>query len=1049
MPPDPAVMQFPQADLTHRGYLDLLQDERRSNEGEHDIAIQGMPASPIVPAVSPGESSLDPEGPYFLAGSVKTTSAPLPRTADSYRGLYYEDSFPSTPLTSVSASSFSGDTSASVAHSSFTSVYDPSPALTQYNLSSYPNQALSTGDSNLWPQHSHSVEHGNTSTSRITSPSASGSISNLQSLLHAHSTPYLPISPNERDYSRMGIYSSQHPSHSFPSLLGQPASLNRHAQPFNILRRTSSNTTRVPQDASLQGLATHNWPILGVPAQGVSGVYQPQMNQASSRESLHPSHQSANSINIYRELPPQSAPRPSPAPPIAPSGVHSGFLGTTIARDAFLVYAHRLYNTYTSTPGLTSVSHLSDPDAGTISPTQPGQLLGLLSSIQTQHPRHLPTLLLLSCVQFSVGDYAKCAESCNKILNIDPNYVEAMSNLGMVMRAKGANREAEALWLKAIKLRPGYWDAIDNLLHLLCETQRTPTGSTQSPRYTDALALLDYVLSIFLREDGLLLVFISLVHLHRLQNLLHTSGNIRSTIRADIWAGLHDHVRALELMFRPPGSVESGIPLQLSDVILATTVIGLLTTHPPDSALLKKIADTLGVETSAFTQRMLERGIDWLTLVQQSSSRLLDVLLQEGGGALPVVLLTPESALRIPSALFSAFSHTLPALCTRASFEDMWRPAPDVNDTDANRVTSTVLLTIAKLFQDPGQSRHSYLSSRGKRIPRSISLTIIFYYLALSLQPTASTYNNMGIIFYSIKHSSSALNVHGHRQLITGNTLAGLYYKKGLSIDNNHPHLLTNYGSLLKDQGRTLEAIRMYQKALDAKPDFDIALANLANVIKDSGAISKSIAYYQRALLVAPRFPDVICGYVNALSAICDWRWGRGSIGNEPLVDVKFRFSLRPNKEDRVPSGWMGDMEIISRKQLIAAYSAGTGTVRALGTVESWIQVVRHAMDVEPNINQRRRWEIALKVFYTDFDRAQKAVNEVAFVIHLVESMNQVVQRRLYRDTYLTSAPRTIIGPEEPRKRHYERVRLPGSLEAPTIPALLPFHCFTYALDER
>ncbi|KAG8818650.1 hypothetical protein FRC17_010758 [Serendipita sp. 399] len=613
-------------------------------------------------------------------------------------------------------------------------------------------------------------------------------------------------------------------------------------------------------------------------------------------------------------------------------------------------------------------------------------------------------------------------------------YVEAMSNLGMVMRARGANREAEALWLRAIKLRPDYWDAIDHLLHALCENHTLPNGSVQSPRYNEALAVLDYILNVSLRADGLLLVFIPPARLHRLQNLLHTSGNIRSMNKVDPWAGFHDYIRAIELMFRPPGSVESGTPLQLSDVVVATTVIGLLTNVSSDSPLPRKIASALGVETSAFNQRVLERGIDWLALVQQANSRLLDILLQEGDGALPVVLLAPENVLRIPSALFSAFSHSLPALCTREPFEDLWRLAPGVGDAHAKRTTAMALLALARLFQSSPQNRHGFLSSRGKRIPRSTSLTIVFYYLALSLHPTASTYNNLGIIFDSVKHSLPALSRHGRQQILTGTTLAELYYKKGLSVDPKHPHLLTNYGSLLKDQGRMLEAIGLYQKALQSRPNFDIALANLANVIQDSGAIPKSIAYYKRALEVAPGFPDAICGLSSALSSICDWRWGRGSIGNEPLVDAQFRFNLRPSKEDQTPKGWMGEMEIASRKQLAAAYAIGTGIVRALGTVEDWIQVVNNATNFELDGSQQR---------------SQKAVNEVAFIIHLIESMNQIVQRRWYRDLYLNPSERSITGLEAANKVSYKRARLPGPLGAPIVPALLPFHCFTYALDNR
>jgi hypothetical protein len=38
-----------------------------------------------------------------------------------------------------------------------------------------------------------------------------------------------------------------------------------------------------------------------------------------------------------------------------------------------------------------------------------------------------------------------------------------MSNIGMAMKGKGALKEAETWWLKAVRLRPTYWDAIVSL----------------------------------------------------------------------------------------------------------------------------------------------------------------------------------------------------------------------------------------------------------------------------------------------------------------------------------------------------------------------------------------------------------------------------------------------------------------------------------------------------------------------------------------------------------------------------------------------------------
>ena len=45
-------------------------------------------------------------------------------------------------------------------------------------------------------------------------------------------------------------------------------------------------------------------------------------------------------------------------------------------------------------------------------------------------------------------------------------------------------------------------------------------------------------------------------------------------------------------------------------------------------------------------------------------------------------------------------------------------------------------------------------------------------------------------------------------QVLDGTALARMYYTAGLQLDGKHPHLLTNLGSLLKDQGQAEQAIK-------------------------------------------------------------------------------------------------------------------------------------------------------------------------------------------------------------------------------------------------
>ena len=88
------------------------------------------------------------------------------------------------------------------------------------------------------------------------------------------------------------------------------------------------------------------------------------------------------------------------------------------------------------------------------------QLLPLLSTLRVLHPRHIPVLLLLACTYYALGDYQTSVSLSYEILAIDPECVEAMSNLGTTFKALGQEDQAYEWWIKALRIRPTYWDAM-------------------------------------------------------------------------------------------------------------------------------------------------------------------------------------------------------------------------------------------------------------------------------------------------------------------------------------------------------------------------------------------------------------------------------------------------------------------------------------------------------------------------------------------------------------------------------------------------------------
>ena len=100
--------------------------------------------------------------------------------------------------------------------------------------------------------------------------------------------------------------------------------------------------------------------------------------------------------------------------------------------------------------------------------------------------------------------------------------------------------------------------------------------------------------------------------------------------------------------------------------------------------------------------------------------------------------------------------------------------------------------------------------------------------------------------------------------------------------------------------------------------------------------------------------PDVICGYVNAMAAICDWRGGRGSIGNEPIVDNHFVLIQRASKRDRTPVGWMGKLEETAKRQLNEVYTFNAGLLRRFGSPDYWFRLVETAFGESITTDERQ-----------------------------------------------------------------------------------------------
>lgn len=375
------------------------------------LATQTISISPVIPVLSPDQGFSSTSNVESFPNSAEVSSVPVPRAGLVLRPL--NNSVASTPLTTISSVGSFLASSASVAASALTSVssLSPLPAPSNRLISlpgdfgeSQPSPPLSDAFlTELRPSHEsfHSTE--------VSDPSR-----------RIWDSRNLFINTNHTTTQSHAVVWPRPPGDNFGQFPSQTLS-----QGFNSgIYTCPQSVPQPPCSASALGreLASDGTPTGRYSTQ----IDLPQIQQRTTQHNPPMSFHTQHSIGSFQNFRPPSD--TFGIPPVVPFSLQGAFLGTPIARDALLAHAHHLYrNLANNAPGgSTPVSLWSEQDVGSPVQTYRRQLLPLLQVILNQQPGHLPTLLLLSCVQYSIGDYDACLDTCKDILNIDPTYVRTL-----------------------------------------------------------------------------------------------------------------------------------------------------------------------------------------------------------------------------------------------------------------------------------------------------------------------------------------------------------------------------------------------------------------------------------------------------------------------------------------------------------------------------------------------------------------------------------------------------------------------------------------------
>ncbi|PWW77099.1 Glycosyltransferase Family 41 protein [Tuber magnatum] len=482
----------------------------------------------------------------------------------------------------------------------------------------------------------------------------------------------------------------------------------------------------------------------------------------------------------------------------------------------------------------------------------------------------LDGMLLGGCLAYGLGDLTRAIDWYSKILEVDRGHVEALSNLAATLLSLNRREEAEQYWLRAVKKRPSYFEAVEHLVGLLCGEHRGK----------EAVNIINFVESKLRRPSRLSGRNPSLGSSGSSDESSSTSLSASPELKFD-YDTEESHAKfpsAKSVVYH--GSNEFLIPSSDNGRMLALIHAkgNMLYTLGDNAGAAKAFEDA--VLLGADMQRGGIKGlINKILAVLRPAVDGVCVSGQLSTAKPGPVLLTPEKAVLTTRFVFPPTGE-LPGL-------------RDIPSAAAKRAAistaSNSLLSLAKIFQDGMSSGHG-AGAGGPRSAADVKDILALYYLSLSLHPSPSTANNVGILLASVQQVS-AFTAAPTPAVIprppgvgqgSGINLALQYYYYGLSLDSRHAHLYTNLGSLLKDINQLNAAIKMYEQAVACDPTFDIALANLANAVKDQGRIGDAIGYYRRAVNASPEFAEAVCGLANALNSVCDWK-GRGGI--KPLSE--------------------------------------------------------------------------------------------------------------------------------------------------------------------
>ncbi|EGT53159.1 CBN-OGT-1 protein [Caenorhabditis brenneri] len=427
--------------------------------------------------------------------------------------------------------------------------------------------------------------------------------------------------------------------------------------------------------------------------------------------------------------------------------------------------------------------------------------------------QNLPTLLLLSAINFQTKNLEKSMHYSLMAIKVNPNCAEAYSNLGNYYKEKGHLAEALEHYRTAVKLKPEFIDAYINLAAALVSGGDLEQAVNA---YFNALAInpdlycvrsdLGNLLKAMGKLEEAKVCYLKAIETQPQFAVAWSNLGCVFNSQGEIWLAIHHFEKAVTL---DPNFLDAYI--NLGNVLKEARIF--------DRAV------------SAYLRALNLHGNHAVV-----HGNLACVYYEQG--LIDLAIDTYKKAIELQPIFPDAYCNLANALKEKGCIQE----------------AEEAYLKALELCPTHADSQNNLANI--KREQGKIEDATRLYLKALEIYPEfAAAHSNLASILQQQGKLSEAI----------------LHYKEAIRIAPTFADAYSNMGNTLKEMGDSNAAIACYNRAIQINPAFADAHSNLASIHKDAGNMAEAIQSYNTALKLKPDFPDAFCNLAHCLQIICDW----------------------------------------------------------------------------------------------------------------------------------------------------------------------------------